>query len=93
MGFSVAGGMIPDPDGGWEELENWSRPLELSLFRMVNREVEADRSILAPLILVDPDDPVNAEVNLMSKVSWASGISSSLTVTVNTCEQNKFYIF
>lgn len=84
MGFSVAGGMIPDPGGGCEELENCRRPLELSLFRIVNREVEAARSMLAPLILVDPDDPVNAEVNLMSKVSWTSGMSSSITFIVNT---------
>lgn len=78
--------MIFDLDGGWEELENWSKLLELLFFRTVNREVEVDRLILVLLILVEFDDFVNVEVNLMLKVFWVFGILLLLIVIVNICE-------
>lgn len=75
--------MIFDLDGGWEELENWSRLLELLFLRIVNWEVEVDRLILVLLILVEFDDFVNVEVNLMLKVFWVFGILLLLIVIVN----------
>lgn len=75
--------MIFDLDGGWEELENWSKLLELLFFRIVNWEVEVDRLILVLLILVEFDDFVNVEVNLMLKVFWVFGILLLLIVIVN----------
>lgn len=78
--------MIFDLDGGWEELENWSKLLELLFFRIVNWEVEVDRLILVLLILVEFDDFVNVEVNLMLKVFWVFGILLLLIVIVNICE-------
>lgn len=83
MGFFVVGGMIFDLDGGWEELENWSRLLELLFLRIVNWEVEVDRLILVLLILVEFDDFVSVEVNLMLKVFWVFGILLLLIVIVN----------
>ena len=97
IGASVATGNIPSPvDGGVVLFVNCRTPLEWSFFSTVTTERALVRSILAPLVLVEPSDPSPLETvsNLMLNISSTSGMSSSLTVIVNVWIDKKYiYIY